>query len=43
VVREVARGRSPRTPLVLLGVVGGVVIGAIAFVSVITLLIVWLA
>ncbi len=43
VVTEVARGRSQRTPLVLLGAVGGVVLGAIAFISLITLLIVWLA
>ena len=43
VVREVARGRSPQTPFVVLGAVGGVVLGAIAFVSVITLVIVWLA
>lgn len=43
VVREVARGTTPQTPFVLLGVVGGVVLGAIAFVSVVTLLIVWLA
>jgi hypothetical protein len=43
VVRDVARGQSPQTPFVLLGVVGGVVLGAIAFISLITLLIVWLA
>jgi hypothetical protein len=43
VVREVARGQSPQTPFVVLGVVGGVVLGAIAFISLITLLIVWLA
>jgi hypothetical protein len=43
VVRAAARGESPKTPFVLLGVVGGVLIGAIAFVSVITLIIVWLA
>ena len=43
VVREVARGQSPQTPFVLLGVVGGVVLGAVAFISLVTLLIVWLA
>jgi hypothetical protein len=43
VVRGVARGDNPKTPFILLGAVGGVVLGAIAFISVITLLIVWLA
>jgi hypothetical protein len=42
-VREVARGKSPTTPFVLLGAVGGVILAVIAFVSVITLIIVWLA
>ena len=40
---DVASGEAPQTPLVLLGAVGAVALGAIVFVSVLTFVIVWLA
>jgi hypothetical protein len=42
VVRSVGRGRSSATPLVLLGAVGGVVLGAIVLIGAIALLAYWL-
>jgi hypothetical protein len=43
VAREVARGGSPQTPVLLLGVVGGVLLVAILLISLITFLVSWVA
>jgi hypothetical protein len=43
VARGVARGRSSQTPLVALGIVGGVVLSTVVLVSLIVLLVYWLA
>lgn len=43
VAHDVARGRSEETPVVLLGVVGAVCLGAIALISLIAFLFFWLA
>jgi hypothetical protein len=43
VARKVARGGSPQTPLLLLGVVAGFVLCAVTLITVITFLVFWLA
>jgi hypothetical protein len=43
VVRKVARGGSPQTPLLLLGVVAGFLLCAVTLINVITFLVFWLA